>query len=142
MSILSHARRGAATATAVLALVYSLSCADAEPRTMTKAERDAIADTLRGLIVNAYDLSAPRSFVSKRVIDGRRYEVHVFQRALFPLTSGRYEIPAARLNYSLPLSASFFSREESHQLRSETVPRSSRTAVTRHGSSNTASRPG
>ena len=65
MSILSHARRGAATATAVLALVYSLSCADAEPRTLTKAERDAIADTLRGLIVNAYDLSAPGDKVAR-----------------------------------------------------------------------------
>jgi hypothetical protein len=79
-----------------------------------------IPPELRSML--AYDLSAPRSFVSKRVIDGRHYEVHVFQRALFPLTAGRYEIPAARLNYSLPLSASFFSREESHQLRSETVP--------------------
>lgn len=78
-----------------------------------------IPPELRSML--AYDLSAPRSFVSKRVIDGRRYEVHVFQRALFPLTAGRYEIPPARLNYSLPLSASFFSREESHQLRSETV---------------------
>ena len=79
-----------------------------------------IPPELRSML--AYDLSAPRSFVSKRVIDGRHYEVHVFQRALFPLTAGRYEIPAARLNYSLPLSASFFSREESHQLKSETVP--------------------
>ncbi|HUQ82106.1 MAG TPA: BatD family protein [Gemmatimonadaceae bacterium] len=79
-----------------------------------------IPPELRSML--AYDLSAPRSFVSKRVIDGRRYEVHVFQRALFPLTAGQYEIPPARLNYSLPLSASFFSREESHQLRSETVP--------------------
>ena len=79
-----------------------------------------IPPELRSML--AYDLSAPRSFVSKRVIDGRHYEVHVFQRALFPLTAGRYEIPAARLNYSLPLSASFFSREESHQLRSEVVP--------------------
>ena len=79
-----------------------------------------IPPELRSML--AYDLSAPRSFVSKRVIDGRRYEVHVFQRALFPLTAGRYEIPPARLNYSLPLSASFFSREESHQLRSEIVP--------------------
>ena len=79
-----------------------------------------IPPELRSML--AYDLSAPRSFVSKRVIDGRRYEVHVFQRALFPLTAGRYEIPPARLNYSLPLSASFFSREESHQIRSETVP--------------------
>jgi len=79
-----------------------------------------IPPELRSML--AYDLSAPRSFVSKRVVDGRHYEVHVFQRALFPLTAGRYEIPAARLNYSLPLSASFFSREESHQLKSETVP--------------------
>jgi hypothetical protein len=79
-----------------------------------------IPPELRSML--AYDLSAPRSFVSKRVIDGRHYEVHVFQRALFPLTAGRYEIPAARLNYSLPLSASFFSREESHQLKSEVVP--------------------
>jgi len=79
-----------------------------------------IPPELRSML--AYDLSAPRSFVSKRVIDGRHYEVHVFQRALFPLTAGRYEIPSARLNYSLPLSASFFSREESHQLKSETVP--------------------
>ena len=78
-----------------------------------------IPPELRSML--AYDLSAPRSF-TKRVIDGKRYEVHVFQRALFPLTAGRYEIPPARLNYSLPLSASFFSREESHQLRSETVP--------------------
>ena len=77
-----------------------------------------IPPELRSML--AYDLSAPRS--AKRVIDGRRYEVHVFQRALFPLTAGRYEIPPARLNYSLPLSASFFSREESHQLKSETVP--------------------
>jgi tetratricopeptide (TPR) repeat protein len=79
-----------------------------------------IPPELRSML--AYDLSSPRSFVSKRVIDGRPYEVHVFQRALFPLTAGRYEIPAARLNYSLPLSASFFSREESHQLRSEVIP--------------------
>ena len=78
-----------------------------------------IPPELRSML--AYDLSAPKSF-SKRVIDGRRYEVHVFQRALFPLTAGKYEIPPARLNYSLPLSASFFSREESHQLRSETIP--------------------
>jgi ketosteroid isomerase-like protein len=46
-------------------LLLSLSCARAEPRTMTKAARDAIADTLRGLIVNAYDLSAPGDKVAR-----------------------------------------------------------------------------
>jgi tetratricopeptide (TPR) repeat protein len=70
----------------------------------------------------AYDLGAAGQPVSRREYGGQRYEVHVFQRALFPLAPGRLEIPPARLNYSLPLSASFFSREESHQLRSESVP--------------------
>jgi len=32
-----------------------------------------------------------------------------------------FVIPPARLSYSLPLSASFFSREESHSLKSESV---------------------
>jgi hypothetical protein len=52
-------------------------------------------------------------------IDGRPYEVHVFQRAFFALSPGRYEIPPSRLTYSLPQSASFFSREESHAMRSQ-----------------------
>ena len=90
-----------------------------EVRYRLRRNPEFIPPELRSML--AYDLAAPRSF-SKRVIDGRRYEVHVFQRALFPLTAGRYDIPPARLNYSLPLSASFFSREESHQLRSEIVP--------------------
>lgn len=54
-------------------------------------------------------------------IGGILYETHVFRRALFPLTPGRYEIGTARLNYTLPQSASFFSREESFSLRSEAV---------------------
>jgi len=52
-------------------------------------------------------------------IDGRPYEVHVFQRAFFALSPGRYEVPPSRLTYALPQSASFFSREESHSMRSE-----------------------
>jgi ketosteroid isomerase-like protein len=65
MPALSHVRRASAAATAALALTVCLSCADAQPRTMTKAERDAIADTLRGLIVNAYDLTAPGDKVAR-----------------------------------------------------------------------------
>jgi hypothetical protein len=40
----------------------------------------------------------------------------VYQRALFPLVPGRFVIAPAQLVYSLPLSSSFFSREESHEL--------------------------
>ena len=56
----------------------------------------------------SYDLPAAANV--PRFAGSRRYEVHVFQRALFPLTAGRHEIPAARLAYALPLSNSFFAR--------------------------------
>jgi hypothetical protein len=68
----------------------------------------------------AYDLSERGGGISVS-IEGRAYEVHVFRRALFPLTPGRYEIAAARLTYTLPQSPSFFSREETFTLRAEPV---------------------
>ncbi len=52
-----------------------------------------------------------------RVVGARHYDVHVFQRAIFPLTAGRLVVPPARLDYALPLSNSFFAREESHSER-------------------------
>lgn len=61
----------------------------------------------------AYDLPVPRPGPR-----GEGPEVHVFRRALFPLTPGRYTIAPARLSYSLPQSSSFFSREETRTLRS------------------------
>lgn len=48
-------------------------------------------------------------------------EVHTFRRALFVLTPGRYSMGPARLTYSLPQSASFFSREDERTLRAEGV---------------------
>ena len=68
-----------------------------------------------------YDLPAPTRTPGTRHVGGRTYEVHVFDRALFPLTPGRYEIPQAQLAYSLPLSLSFFSREEGHTLYAESL---------------------
>src|SRR5437764_9370025 len=53
---------------------------------------------------------------------GRRcFESMSYRRALFPLFPGRVAIPPAVLTYSLPLSSSFFSREESFELRSDSV---------------------
>ena len=62
----------------------------------------------------AYDLPSTKS---DPTAEGP--EEHVFRRALFPLTPGRYQIPASRLTYALPQSPSFFSREEERMLRSE-----------------------
>lgn len=67
----------------------------------------------------AYDLASLNSV--PRYAGARRYEVHVFQRALFPLTAGRHEVPPARLEYALPLSNSFFAREESHSARTQSL---------------------
>ncbi|MEP7381893.1 MAG: BatD family protein [Gemmatimonadota bacterium] len=64
----------------------------------------------------AYDLpSSTRPL--RREEEGRAFDVHVFQRALFPLTPGTHVLASARLTYSLPLANSFFSREETHSAR-------------------------
>ncbi|HZS61489.1 MAG TPA: SH3 domain-containing protein [Gemmatimonadaceae bacterium] len=69
----------------------------------------------------AYDLPSTATTPGARRVGDHEYEVHVFERAFFPLEAGRYEIPAAELSYSLPLSMSFFSREESHTLAAESL---------------------
>lgn len=64
----------------------------------------------------AYDLP-----MAKRDPTAEGPETHVFRRALFPLTPGRYEIAPSQLTYALPQSPSFFSREEERSLRSAPV---------------------
>lgn len=68
--------------------------------------------------VLAYDLAPPAAL--SRV--GRScFETLSYRRALFPLFAGRTAIAPAALTYSLPLSTSFFSREESFELRTDSV---------------------
>ena len=64
----------------------------------------------------AYDLPAVTGDPPKRKVGTRCFDALVYQRALFPLVAGRFVIAPAQLVYSLPLSSSFFSREESHEL--------------------------
>ncbi|HEX7018494.1 MAG TPA: BatD family protein [Gemmatimonadaceae bacterium] len=68
----------------------------------------------------AYDLPTtgepPRRRVSSQCFDAL-----VYQRALFPLLPGRLSIPPAQLVYALPLSSSFFSREETHELETDSA---------------------
>jgi len=68
----------------------------------------------------AYDLPV-RGDPPRRQVGSRCFDVLVYQRALFPLMPGRFAIPPAQLVYSLPLSASFFSREESHELQTDST---------------------
>ena len=69
----------------------------------------------------AYELPFERGYLPRRGRATSCYEVPVFQRAIFPLMPGRHVIPPAHLVYTLPRSHSFFSREESHELRTDSV---------------------
>lgn len=91
---------------------------DQETRSRLRRNPEFIPPESRAML--AYDLPDPSGSITVNR-DGRSYEVHVFRRALFPLTPGRYTIAPARLAYTLPQGQSFFSREESFSLRSEQV---------------------
>ena len=88
-----------------------------DARARLRRNPEFVPPELRAML--GYDLTSPSTFT--RVAGGRRFEVHVFQRAIFPLVAGQHAIAPARLSYSLPLSTSFFSREESRTLRSESL---------------------
>ena len=68
--------------------------------------------------VLAYDLAAPGPIGAG---GGACFETLSYRRALFPLFAGAVVIPPATLSYSLPLSTSFFSREERFELRTDSV---------------------
>lgn len=89
-----------------------------EVRQRLRRNPEFVPPETRSLLV--YDLPDAKAPLVG-TIDGRPYEVHVFQRAFFALSPGRFDIPPAKLTYALPQSASFFSREESHTLRSEAL---------------------
>jgi len=91
---------------------------DPETRSRLRRNPEFIPPESRAML--AYDLPDPTGSITVNR-DGRSYEVHVFRRALFPLTPGRYTIAPARLAYTLPQGQSFFSREESFSLRSEQI---------------------
>ena len=68
--------------------------------------------------VLAYDLAPPPPVVRA----GRScFETLSYRRALFPLFPGAVRIAPATLTYSLPLSSSFFAREERFERQTETV---------------------
>lgn len=88
-----------------------------EVRARLRRNPEFVPPEMAGVL--GYDLPVTHVVVPDE--KGGRYEAHVFERAVFPLTAGVHEIPAARLSYSLPLNRSFFSREENFLLRTAPV---------------------
>lgn len=80
---------------------------------------EAIAPEMRGFM--AYEPPATASGFPTRSVGQHRYEARVYERAVFPLTPGRIAIPPARLVYAMPLTYSFFSHEETYEIRSDSA---------------------
>ena len=76
------------------------------------------APEMRGMLAYESPSDLPAYTVSSR---GKSFEAFVYQRAIFPVTAGRFTIPSARLTYALPLTPSFFSRDESYEARSDSI---------------------
>lgn len=90
-----------------------------EARSRLRRNPEFLPPELRGLL--AFELGTPTR-VPPRNYGGRSaYEAHVFQRALFAVSSGALRVPAPQLTYSLPQSASYFSREERFVVRAESA---------------------
>lgn len=71
--------------------------------------------------VLAYDLPAPSPNTSYRT-GSQCFDALVYRRALFPLVPGRLTIAPAQLVYNTAVSStSLFSREESHELETDSV---------------------
>jgi tetratricopeptide (TPR) repeat protein len=69
----------------------------------------------------AYDLPVVKGDPPRRRVGRRCFDALVYQRAVFPLLAGRFVVPPAQLVYALSLTPSFFSREESHELRTDSA---------------------
>ena len=76
------------------------------------------APEMRGMLAYESPSDLPAYTISSR---GKSFEAFVYQRAIFPVTAGRFTIPSARLTYALPLTPSFFSRDESYEAKSDSI---------------------
>jgi BatD DUF11 like domain/Bacterial SH3 domain len=70
----------------------------------------------------SYPGAAPSEVVASRQVHGRWLDLFVAHEAVFPLAPGRVVIPPATVEYAVPAGFSFFSREDSYVLRSDSVP--------------------
>lgn len=70
----------------------------------------------------AYTQPTPIGIAASRMVDGQWMDLAVVHQTVFPLAAGRVAIPPATLTYAVPVTFSFFSREERFSLRTDSVP--------------------
>ncbi len=64
----------------------------------------------------AYPQAAPSEVVATRLVRGQWMDLFAAHQVMFPLGPGRVAIPPASVEYALPVTFSFFSREERYTL--------------------------
>jgi len=69
----------------------------------------------------AYPAATSSGVALSRQVAGRWIDLFIAHQVVFPLTAGRLIIPPASVEYALPVTFSFFSREERYTLRSDSI---------------------
>ena len=69
----------------------------------------------------AYPPTAPDGVALSRKIRGQSMDLFVVHQVVFPLAPGRIVLPPASVAYGVPVTFSFFSREERYELRSDSI---------------------
>src|SRR2546430_2684777 len=69
----------------------------------------------------SYPGATPSEPAASRLVRGGWMDLFVAHQIVFPLAVGRVTIPPATVEYAVPVSFSFFSREERYSLKSDSV---------------------
>jgi len=69
----------------------------------------------------SYPGVSPSEPAVSRLVRGGWMDLFVAHQVVFPLAAGRVTIPPATVDYAVPVSFSFFSREERYSLKSDSV---------------------
>ena len=69
----------------------------------------------------AYPTATSSGAALSRQVNGRWMDLFIAHQVVFPLAAGRLAVPPASVEYALPVTFSFFSREERYTLRSDSI---------------------
>ena len=69
----------------------------------------------------AYPPSTPAGVAAARMVGGRWMDLFITHQVVFPLSPGRISVAPASVDYAVPVTFSFFSREERYTLRSDSL---------------------
>src|SRR5438876_9098432 len=69
----------------------------------------------------AYPTATSSGVALSRQVSGRWMDLFIAHQVVFPLVPGRLIIPPVSVEYALPVTFSFFSREERYTLRSDSI---------------------